>query len=372
MVALTTRPCRRRDRPRWQGSLLWQGGLLVLLTLRVARADTASCLLERPALRDDAACRAAEAAHGLVAAAEPRECLIARVPWRTPLSRVECCLHHCVRRWTRLLGLDRLAEAWAAVDNSTIAPGEVEAVALVAGRVRVHGISASWPRWRHDPSPPRNMPRLGRRRSLISAQVAGRRPALFAAARRKGAALEVLEDAMKERGLPAGRLPRGGALVTADQVGLQEYDDRIDTLLNTEPVSVVTSGDAPVDARIHERRPQPTVYVAVKRRVKRAAETDVWYKFPLSRGGGLFAQNLVTPEAARRARFGAVRQIPLPLKPKFFGELIRAEARPNPSRSDILRCCCMFDRNGREPRARTLQARGLCRDWKHISSRAVR
>ena len=65
--------------------------LLVVLTLRAARADTASCLLERRTVRDDgAACRAVEAAHGL-AAPEPRECLIRRVPWRAPLSRVEPC-----------------------------------------------------------------------------------------------------------------------------------------------------------------------------------------------------------------------------------------------------------------------------------------
>jgi len=42
----------------------------------------------------------------------PRECLLARVPWQTPLSVVRCCFHCCMHSWQRRLGLVDVFNHW--------------------------------------------------------------------------------------------------------------------------------------------------------------------------------------------------------------------------------------------------------------------
>ena len=69
-----------------------------------------------------------------------RACLVSTVPFRTPYSRVKCCLRCCLKYWLKEYGLDR---RWAAFRAEQGGAGRIDDV-LLGGTLR-HGPSGTLP-----------------------------------------------------------------------------------------------------------------------------------------------------------------------------------------------------------------------------------
>ena len=69
-----------------------------------------------------------------------RACLVSTVPFRTPYSRVKCCLRCCLKYWLKEYGLDR---RWAAFRAEQGGDGRIDDI-LLGGTLR-HGPSGTLP-----------------------------------------------------------------------------------------------------------------------------------------------------------------------------------------------------------------------------------
>jgi hypothetical protein len=62
-------------------------------------------------------CSGVQTSLGLCDVSPPRECLLARIPWQSHYSLVECCFRCCVDFWQKSLGLESIYNYWFASER---------------------------------------------------------------------------------------------------------------------------------------------------------------------------------------------------------------------------------------------------------------
>lgn len=173
-------------------------------------ASVEQCLVEArrnaTAFSGAAACAASKERFGLCTGEAPRECLIARVPWRTPLPGVQCCFECCMQTWEHKLGLGRLSAAWQTLENKT--------------EPAIHDVSFHPELQGHYYSHVRvNRKELGKE-------------------------LVFLEDELRDKGVEVEELPRGGMLCNRDSLLLDRHaTPRVVSMLKNDPVTLYNVGD---------------------------------------------------------------------------------------------------------------------------------
>ena len=248
----------------------------------------------------------------------PRECLLARVPWRTPLSVVKCCFSCCMQHWQRELGMEEVYHTMRNISLISVANGDAKRQSVRSRLLK-------------------GLPPLD---SVVLQEGSARR---FSVAR-------MSNGQRKPWIIPHERmLERGGVVVTSDGAGLTEYVSRnITQILKKYPVSIVNQGDI---AWPQAMRHDDEVF----------RSRNGFSLFDLPRGGKTVTVNahasLLAPHDNFLLSFWGVKSLHFEA---MLGDQAVAEdgARPNQ-----FMCCCMHDRTGRGIRAARMMKHGLCRDW---------
>ena len=260
----------------------------------------------------------------------PRECLLARVPWRTPLSVAECCFACCMEHWQRELGLEEIYHTMKNISDESLKTD---------------------PRKRLLPT--RLLKGLPKLNNVVLQEGSARR---FSVAR--------MSPGMHKPWIIPRRdlLERGGVVVVSDGAGLTaggRADDNLTALVKSYPVSILNQGDI-----AWPRRPPGSKSTAAVdggssslARLGRLGSSGVSL-FDLPRGGSTVTLNahpdLLLPNDRFLLSFWGVKSL------KFTDML--GDAAANAERSNLFMCCCMKDRNGRVPRAADMRRDGLCMD----------
>jgi len=241
---------------------------------------------------------------GLCEASPPRECLLARVPWQTHYSLVECCFRCCVDFWQKSLGLVDIYNYW-----------------YTSEQFKGHMIGG-------DQQPPGLDKMYLNHNSL-------KRFSLF------------MWD-LTERWPPGGgehnathlvaHLGGGGTIGFQRMFAIQDSPAR--RYLDTHPVSVNLYHDT------------ETILTPGSTDVKVNTVNGV---FDFSHGGHFFTANGNDNSSA------AVISIPWGAQSITFDKLLAAR-EPIMNRTILMSCCCMFNRRGRSDRISALTANGACTD----------
>ena len=244
----------------------------------------------------------------------PRECLLARVPWRVALSVASCCFSCCMEYWQRELGMEAIYNTMKNISYESI---------------------------KTDP-----------RKRLQTSRLLKGLPPLSTVVLQEGSARRFSVARMtigmkKPWILPRQDLvERGGVVVISDGAGLTaDVDETMTELVRTQPVSILNQGDIAWPRKSMGSGGQISSGVSI---------------FDLPHGGKTVTLNahpsLLLPNDNFMLSFWGVKSLKFT---EMLGDAAVSTERPN-----LFMCCCMKDRNGRVPRAADMQRQGLCMDSK--------
>ena len=249
----------------------------------------------------------------------PRECLVARVPWRIGLSVANCCFSCCMQYWQKRLGME---EVYLTLKNITMES------------------------MKDDP-----------RKRLFSSRLLKGLPKLDTVVLQEGSARRFSVARMSIGMRKAWVIPRedlltrGGIVVISDGAGLtNDVDENLTNLVQNYPVSILNQGDIAWPRHGNVKNQDSFV------RLGDIAEGVSIFDLP--RGGSTVTLNahpdLLIPNDRFLLSFWGVKSL------KFTDML--GDAATKADRQNLFMCCCMKDRNGRRPRAADMQQNGLCHD----------